>query len=153
MAQPGLNDALGQLVGVLREAFEGPQRWSYFADIGLLPTLNGIRPDEASRSLAGTSVAAHAYHVAFGLDASAAWIRGDHTPRNWDESWKVGPLDDASWTQLQQRLRKGYEVLRQTIESQGGSSAEALGGAVGALAHIAYHLGAIRQKIACLRSF
>lgn len=153
MSRLGLNDALGQLVGVLREGFDGPQRWSYFAEVGLLTTLSGIRADEATRLLAGTCIAGHAYHVAFGLDAATAWIRGDHAPRNWEESWQVGPLDEASWSLLQQRLRKGYETLRQAIEAHGGDSTEALGGAIGAVAHVAYHLGAIRQKIACLRSF
>jgi hypothetical protein len=60
-------------------------------------------------------------------------------------------VDDAAWASLQEQLRRGYEDLRQAIPAHAASRVEAMGGAIGAIAHVAYHLGAIRQKVACSR--
>jgi hypothetical protein len=99
----------------------------------------------------GSSIAAHVHHVVFSLEASTAWIRGDRSSRDWQQSWSVGAVDDAAWARLQEQLRTGYGALRRAIEQQAASSVEAAGGAVGTVAHMAYHLGAIRQKAALLR--
>jgi len=152
---PG-NVFIGQLLAVLREALEGPpEPWSYFTDnspdAGLFGTLAPLSAAQASRPVGGTSVAAHAHHTAWAMEATSAWIRGDRSRRNWAESWAVGTVDDAAWRRLQEDLRQRYEEMRQAIQSHALDGDEAFGGAVGAIAHIAYHLGAIRQKIAVLR--
>jgi len=147
-------DVVAQLLDVLDEAFEPPQKgWTYFtdnrADAGLFGTLLKLSAAVASRPCGGTSIAAHVHHVIFGLEASAAWIRGDRTSRNWQESWRVSTVDDATWSGMLDELRSQYNELRRSIETSAASSAEAMGGAIGAIAHVAYHLGAIRQKVAC----
>lgn len=145
-----------QLVAVLREAFDGPPTpWSYFtdhgADAGLLGTLAKVSAAEASRPVAGTTIAAHVHHIVFGLEASSAWIRGDRNQRNWKDSWSVSAVDDATWTKMLDQLRSGYDDLKQAIEAFAPSSAEAAGGSIGAVAHLAYHLGAIKQKVGMSR--
>jgi hypothetical protein len=146
---------IGQLVAVLRESFEGSQGGGYFTDqgpeAGLLGTLDRLSAAEASRLVGGTSVAAHAQHVAFGLAVSTAWPKGDPTLQDWEQSWAVRTVDKAGWSALREKLRAGHQELRQAIESHGCARAETFGGAVGAIAHVAYHLGAIRQKAALLR--
>jgi hypothetical protein len=155
MADLSLTDATGQLLALLGEAFEGAERWSYFtdhgADAGLLGTLAKLNAADASRPVGATSVAAHAHHVAFGLEASAAWVRGDRSRRNWADSWRVTAVDDAAWAALQQQLRDRYADLRRAVEQHAAAGVEAFGGAVGAVAHAAYHLGAIKQKVAAGR--
>src|SRR5262245_19906310 len=98
MADISADVVTGQLLAVLREAFEGAERWSYFTDhgpeAGLFGTLGRLSAAEASRVTGGTSVAAHVYHTLFGLEASAAWIRGDRTKRDWAESWRAKMVDD-----------------------------------------------------------
>jgi hypothetical protein len=47
---------------------------------------------------------------------------------------------------LQEQLRSEYKNLRQVFASHASSSVEAFGGAIAAIAHVAYHLGAVRQK-------
>ena len=148
--------AIEQVLAVLAEAFEGPkQSWSYFTDTGaeagVFGTLAVLDAATASRVWGGTTIAAHAHHVAFGLAASAAWIAGDHASRDWQESWSVMTVTDAEWRNLQQRLRDRYEELRKAIESDASANVESLGGALAAVAHSAYHLGAIRQKTALSR--
>lgn len=147
---------IAQLLAVLREALEGPpERWSYFTDnspdAGLFGTLSSLGATDASRPVAGTSVAAHVHHVGWAMEATSAWIRGDRSRRNWKESWSVSAVDDAAWKRLREDLRHRYEELRQTIQTHALDGEEAFGGAVGAIAHVAYHLGAIRQKIAAQR--
>jgi hypothetical protein len=146
---------IGQLLAVLREGFEGSkQQWSYFTDgpaeTALLGTLSKLTAAQASQPIGGTSIAAHAHHVRFGLGASEAWIKGDKTSRDWQESWRVKTVDEAAWARLQQDLRSGHEALSRAIQAHATASLESAGGAIGAIAHVAYHLGAIRQKSAIL---
>ena len=90
------------------------------------------------------------YHTVFAMDASAGWIRGDRARLDWKSSWSVKEVDPAAWTALNARLRASYKALRSAIEDKGRVSEESIGGAVGAAAHAAYHLGAIRQKLTVL---
>jgi hypothetical protein len=150
-----VEQAIGQVQAVLREAFEGSQEmWSYFTDQGaegaLLATLARLGAADASRPVGSRSVAAHTHHVAFSLQASAKWIRGDRSPNDWTQSWTVSTVDDGAWAALQEKLRGGYADLRRAIESGAASGEEAFGGAVAVVAHVAYHLGAIKQKLAAL---
>jgi hypothetical protein len=150
-------DAVSELQAVLGEALEGPKRdWSYFTDSapesGLLGTLDRLSAAEASRVTGDTSIAAHAYHASFALDASAAWIRGDRSKYDWPQSWSVSAVDEPAWRRLREELRGRSGSLRNAIESHSRENLEAFGGAVGALAHAAYHLGAIRQKVAWSRA-
>jgi hypothetical protein len=147
---------IDQLSAVLREALEGPkERWSYFtdtgADAGLLGTLSRLSAADASTVLGETTIAAHVAHLIFGLEASARWIEGDRTTRNWKESWSVSVVDDDAWAHLRERVRSGYRDLQAASTRYASTSPEAMGGALGALAHAAYHLGAIRQKVTFAR--
>lgn len=151
MAAIGMREMVDQVLGVLSEAFEGPrENWSYFTDTGkdggLFGTLERLDAQTASRILGRTSIAAHVNHVIFGLHASARWIEGDRTTRRWDESWSVSSVDTQSWTRTKAQLRTAYQDMRRAVELFAMESEEAMAGAVGALAHVAYHLGAIRQK-------
>jgi len=145
-----------QLLGALRETLEGPtQSWSYFTDsrpdaalFGALATLSAA---DASRPMAGTTIAAHAHHVAFGMADATRCIDGDLTPQDWAESWRVTSVDEPAWARLQERLLSEYARLRDAIASRALASEDALASALGAIAHLAYHLGAIQQKRAALR--
>jgi len=143
---------MGQLLAVLREGFEGSQTpWSYFTDAspeaGLAGTLKALSAADASRSVAGLSIVAHVHHTAFGMNASADWIRGDHTPKEWKNSWSIISVDDQGWIKLQQSLQEAYDNLRQAMAFHNSDSAFSFGGAIASIAHLAYHLGAIRQKV------
>jgi hypothetical protein len=143
------------ILAVLQEGFEGPHdASSYFLDSdgGLRGTLAKVSAEEASRELGGTSIAAHAHHLGFSLDASAAWITGDRSSRDWSESWTVKSVDDAAWARLRDELDAKYDALRSAITRHAANDPDALSGAVGAVAHVAYHVGAIRQKVAAARA-
>jgi hypothetical protein len=140
---------------LLRETFEGPSGPStYFIDndpkAGLFATIEGMSAEEASQPFGGSaaSIAGHVHHVGFHLDMSSAWLRGDREPRDWSQSWTITTLDERRWADLRSRLRHQFEDLVRAIESEPTPRDEDLATAIAAIAHAAYHLGAIRQRIA-----
>ena len=78
------------------------------------------------------------------------WIQGELTSRGRSDTWTVGAVAvaAAAWADLQTRLRREYHALTVKLETQAIWGEEALGGTLGAIAHVAYHLGAVRQRIA-----
>ncbi len=56
-------------------------------------------------------------------------------------------VDDAAWAALRTRLREEYDRLVVAVEMHARWDEDALGVALGAVAHTAYHLGAIRQRL------
>ncbi len=157
MAAIGMREMVKQLLGVLTEAFEGPQQsWSYFTDTGrdsgLFGTLEGLDAQAASRTLGRTSIAAHVNHVIFGLNASSRWIEGNRATHGGAESWGANAVTEQEWARCRERLQAAYQDVRRSIEIFAADSEEAMAGAVGTLAHVAYHLGAIRQKVAFLKA-
>ena len=157
MSPTAIDAVLSQALAVLQEGFQGPaQDWSYFTDsgsgAGFMGTASNLEAGEASRPIGGTSIAAHVHHTIFGLRVATAWINGDRTPKNWSESWSVKTVDDAAWKEMRQDMENEYRNLRKTIESKAAESSETMGAAIGAIAHAAYHLGAVRQKIAVIKN-
>lgn len=153
----GVDAAINLILGVLAEAFEGPrERWSYFTDTnreaGLFGSLARLDAAAASRVLGRTSIAAHVHHVIFGLNASARWVEGDRTTHNGGESWRVSSVDARAWSRMREQLRAAYGDMEKSIRLYAAASEESMGGVLGALAHVAYHLGAIRQKVAFLEA-
>jgi hypothetical protein len=146
-----------QLDALLREAFEGGSgSWTYFIDnrpdAGLLGSLAAIGAAEASRPVGGSTVAAHVHHAAFAMRVTAAAVEGDDRAIDWKRSWAVTTVDDAGWRGLLRAARDDYESLRAAISSHATAGERSFGEAVGAIAHLAYHLGAIKQKLAVLLS-
>lgn len=143
------------LTRMLVEAFEGPPGpWTYFTDAspgtGIFATIGGLSAAQAS--LPGgpgrTSVAGHIHHVSASLALSTRGLRGDQASRDRGRSWTVSTVDDAGWAKLQAQLRREYDSLFVAVETHALWDEDALGVAIGAIAHAAYHLGAIRQRLA-----
>lgn len=144
----------GLLSQVLREAFAGaPGPWTYFTDnrggVGLLSTLETISAEEASvpAGPAGSTIAGHVHHVQSSLDASLSLILKESTTRDRTQSWTVTVVSGPEWTSLLHQLRQRYERSLQTIQSRMDWDEDTLGAALGAIAHVAYHLGTVRQRL------
>jgi hypothetical protein len=140
---------------ILKETFEGPSGSStYYIDndprAGLFATLDGLAAEAASQPFGARSatIAGHAFHLGFHLETSSAWLRGDREPRDWSRSWSVTAVDERGWEDLRRSLRRQFEDVLAAIESETPEDVEALATTIGAIAHAAYHLGAIRQHLA-----
>ena len=75
-------------------------------------------------------------------------MRGDHADRDWKESWSVREVDAKAWERVRSDVRAKYRDLLRSIEERPNARSEDLATSIGAVAHAAYHLGAIRQRIA-----
>ena len=118
-------------------------------DIGLLRSLDKLEAADASRSSHdGATIAAHAQHLRYGLSLMNRWAAEGGNPfadAKWDEAWKVRGVDPAAWDEIRggfhQEARRWAEVLRTPRDVTGVE----LNGMVASIAHLAYHVGAIRQ--------
>lgn len=118
-------------------------------DVGLIRSLDRLSPADASRSTNdGATIAAHARHVRYGLSLMNRWAREGGNPfanATWGEAWKTTSVDDATWDGIRKELRDETRAWLEALRSPREVSDVELTGMVASIAHLAYHLGAIRQ--------
>ncbi len=142
------------LAALFAELVDGPPPTEAYMlngeDPGLLRSLDRLSADAASfvPSPGGTSIAAHVDHVRYGLELMNRWGGGEADPwsgADWTRSWRRTNVTDEEWSDLRQQLgiqaQRWHEALRRPREL---SDVETKG-VVASVAHLAYHLGAIRQ--------
>jgi len=146
---------VGLLLRMLREAFEGPPGpWTYFTDTspgsGLFGTIDGLSAAQASHvgGPGRTTIAGHIQHLSSSIALATRGLRGESPSRDRSRSWTVATVKDAEWAAVRARLRDEYQKLLVTVETHAAWDEDALGTAMGAIAHTAYHLGAVRQRLA-----
>ena len=147
------------LLAMMREAVEGgkPGEGTGFMENtkadgsgnhGLLPTMASLTAAQASAPTAlGTSVAAHCAHVAYHLEVTVRWVNGDRGPFDWKGSFEPRVVNDAEWKDRQARVRAAYEGVVALARSTPEWNDDAAGGIAATLAHLAYHVGAVRQIV------
>ena len=118
-------------------------------DVGLLKSLDKISASDASRSVNdGATIAAHVRHVRYGLSLMNQWASEGGNPfanAKWDEAWKTSTVDATAWDEIKNGLRDEARRWLQVLKSPRDASDVELAGMAGSVAHLAYHLGAIRQ--------
>jgi len=118
-------------------------------DVGLLRSLDAISPADASRSTnGGATIAAHAEHLRFGLSLMNQWISEGGNPfanAKWDEAWKVSAVDAAQWDAIKSGLGNESHRWLQALSTPRDVNDVEFTGLVSSIAHLAYHVGAIRQ--------
>ena len=118
-------------------------------DAGLLRSLERLPASAASRSTdGGATIAAHAQHVRYGLSLMNRWAREGGNPfadATWDAAWKISTVDEPAWTEIRAGLREEERRWREALASPREVSDAELAGMIASVAHLAYHLGAIRQ--------
>ena len=147
------DDVAGVLARLFGELTEGVSGGGGFVlntgDIGLVRSLDKLSAADASRSVHdGATIAAHTQHVRYGLSLMNQWAVDGGNPfanAKWDEAWKLSTVGETEWTAIRDGLRdearRWLAVLKAPREVQDVE----LTGMVASVAHIAYHLGAIRQ--------
>jgi hypothetical protein len=116
---------------------------------GMLGTIRHLNAEQAWHRPAGLShsVAEHVAHILFSLNhASRCAATGEEADCDWCRSWDCGPPDEGHWQTMQRQLRESHLRLRMWVHAdETFHTKESIARLVGAIAHAAYHLGAIRQ--------
>jgi hypothetical protein len=124
-------------------------------DIGLLRSLDKLSAAEASRSANdGATIAAHAQHVRYGLSLMNRWAREGGNPfadATWYAAWKIADVNAADWDEIRGGLRDQAHAWLEALSEPREAAPVELAGMIGSIAHLAYHLGAIRQIDKALR--
>ena len=124
-------------------------------DAGLLRSLDRLAAADASRSLdGGATIAAHAQHLRYGLSLMNRWATEGGDPfsdATWDAAWKTTVVNDNEWTEIRNGLREEARRWLQALGLPREVATVELNGMLGSIAHLAYHLGAIRQIAAGAR--
>ena len=141
------------LTHVFSELIDGPRPKGGVVlntgDAGLLRSLDALSAADASTSAnGGATIAAHAQHLRYGLSLMNRWAAEGGNPfddATWDAAWNLSAVDDAQWREVREGL--GIEAHGWLVALGAAREVDtvALTGLIGSLAHLAYHLGAIRQ--------
>lgn len=117
-------------------------------DPGLLRSLDRLPAEAASHSAdGGATIAAHVEHLRYGLSLMNRWAGGENpfADADWTAAWRTTSVSEEEWERLRAALRdEAHRWLTALGEPREVSGIE-LSGVVGSIAHLAYHLGAIRQ--------
>jgi hypothetical protein len=118
-------------------------------DIGLLRSIDALDAAQASRSTnSGATIAAHAQHLRYGLSLMNRWATDGGDPfsdATWDAAWKISTVDDTAWAEIRTGLRDEAHRWLEALRTPRQATSVELAGLAASVAHLAYHLGAIRQ--------
>lgn len=119
-------------------------------DPGLLKSLDRLSAAAASRKpdTGAASIAAHVDHVCYGLDLMNRWSAGEPDPwgtADWTASWRRTTVTEDEWRALRERLRQAARRWHAALGTPREMAPVERNGVIGSIAHLAYHLGAIRQ--------
>jgi hypothetical protein len=118
-------------------------------DAGLLASLDKLSASDASNSTNdGATVAAHVQHLRYGLSLMNRWAAEGGNPfadAKWDEAWKTRQVDARAWDEIRAGFRDEAQRWLAVLRAPREVNETDFNGMVASIAHLAYHLGAIRQ--------
>lgn len=145
-------DITGTLGTLLAELVDGAAKEGGYmlnpGDEGLLRSLDKVSAADASAlTPTGSSIAAHVDHVRYGLSLMNRWSQGENPfeSADWKASWTRTLVSDPEWRQRVADLRAETARWLAVVRGPRDVNEIELNGMIGSIAHLAYHLGAIRQ--------
>jgi len=118
-------------------------------DVGLLRSLDNLSAEDASQSVhGGATIAAHTQHLRYGLSLMNRWATEGGNPfadAKWDEAWKTSRVNVSEWNEIRGGLRDEAQRWLAVLGSPREVDGVELSGMIASIAHLAYHLGAMRQ--------
>jgi hypothetical protein len=143
----------GTIAALCAELVDGPPPSGAYilntGDVGLLRSLDRLSARDASASShGGATVAAHVDHLRYGISLINRWAAGEKNPwrdADWMASWRITSVTDEEWKTLRARLRDELTRWSATLREPRDVNEMELSGMIGNVAHLGYHLGAIRQ--------
>lgn len=150
--------ALGSVRTLLRELLYGPAPDTVWVlnpgDAGLVGSLTALSAEQASARPIPTraSPAALANHIRYHLDLLNRAIGGENAfaTADWPGSWRVRIGSEDEWRALLSELRAQADCWLAALEVDREWDNISLTGTLASVAHIAYHLGALRQVVGLL---
>ena len=76
------------------------------------------------------------------------WFAGEGAPRgtaDWAMSWRKPSVSDSEWRALRDELRREADAWRDALRTPRNLNDTEARWIIGSIAHLAYHVGAIRQ--------
>lgn len=125
---------------------------SYILDTGqsgFFGTIDTLSAEVASAAPTPeqATIASHCGHVLLLLQYYAAYERGETLEPDWAGSWATPIVDDAAWQALRQELRTTYDALMVRLQVRDIWPESGVAASLMLLAHCAYHVGEIRQRL------
>jgi hypothetical protein len=117
-------------------------------DAGLLRSLDKLSATAASKLTPnGSSIAAHVDHLRYGLSVMNRWSDGGNPfdDADWTTSWRKTRVSAAEWKQLRDQLNDEAHRWLEALRKPREITETDLNSVIGSIAHLAYHVGAIRQ--------
>jgi hypothetical protein len=144
---------VGALITLHSELVNGiPQSNGYVlnrGDGGLLASLGKVSATAASTPNGdGASIAAHVKHLSYSFSLMNRWAAGEKNPfqnADWSAAWKTTSVDANEWKELREQLRAACTAWAGNLGVPRDVDEVELTGLLGSVAHLAYHVGAIRQ--------
>jgi hypothetical protein len=135
------------------EAFEGVREGAdgtYFVQgkEAFLPIVGPLSATQASHDFGPgvNTIAAHTRHAAYYVSLLNALARGEPVRPDWEASWSMQTPDPDEWRAIQEDLAEQYRELRGHVESgRVPNDQDQMHYTMAQLAHIAFHLGSVRQ--------
>jgi hypothetical protein len=117
-------------------------------DAGLLRSLDKLSATAASTPTPhGSTIAAHVDHLRYGLSLMNRWTAGENAfdSADWTASWRRTRVSAVQWKQLRDELANEAHRWLESLNKPREIDQAELNSVVGSVAHLAYHVGAIRQ--------
>lgn len=152
------DDFTSTLAALFGELTDGtPRSGGYILnpnDSGLFRGLDKLSASAASaRTASGSSIAAHVDHVRYGLSLMNRWSAGENPfgDAEWAAAWKKTAVSEDEWQNLRAQLRAEAARWLGVLQTPRDVNEMELKGMIASIAHLAYHIGAIRQMNPALR--
>ena len=156
MAEPEVLNAVLKVLNELVEGSAPDEAWVLNPeDPGLINSLHKVSAEDASAvpSGGGASIAAHVDHLRYGLELLNRWTRGEKpfADADYGASWRLGAVSEGEWASRLEALQREAYAWREALKHSQGFTDVELTGVVASAAHLAYHLGAVRQIVRATR--
>ena len=116
---------------------------------GLLGTIDALTAEVASATPRPdeSTIASHCGHILFLLKTYDAYEQGQQPQMDWPASWAIRAVDEEAWATLRANLHAAYTIVVGHLQNRTDWPETPLAAALMLLAHCAYHVGEVRQRL------
>ena len=117
-------------------------------DRGLIAALDKLTAKDASEVISGgSSIAAHVDHVRYYTSLMNRWAGGENPWKDadWKASWRKPSVTPEEWENSRRALSDELNRWILVLGEPRNVTSTEYSGMIASIAHLAYHLGAIRQ--------